>query len=70
MDLSNFRIVELYDSSGDLVGYKVFTNPEAAEKFCKLYNERYGDNCAYANPLKVYDSVMDNIKNYICSLYV
>lgn len=59
MDLSNFRLVTCYDFSGTLVDYRVFSNPQAAEKFSKLYNEKYEDSSSYVNPLIVYDSVME-----------
>lgn len=59
MDLSNFRLVTCYDFSGALVDYRVFSNPEAAEKFRNLYNEKYENHSAYVNPLRVYDSVME-----------
>lgn len=59
MDLSNFRCVTCYDYTGSLEDCKVFSNPEAAEKFSKLYNEKYAQCSSYVNPLTVYDSVLE-----------
>lgn len=62
MDLSNFRVVETYDFMGNYLSYKVFSNPEAAEKFSKLYNEKYENNSSYVNPFTFYDSVVEEPK--------
>jgi hypothetical protein len=62
MNLSNFRVVQMHNFVGELIGYKVFSNAKAAEKFRKLYNEKYRDYCACIKPLTVYYTVEEQPK--------
>lgn len=70
MDLSNFRVVTCYDYTGNLEDYKVFSNTEAAEKFSQLYNEKYHQCSSYVNPLKVYDSVVEEQQKPVNVLFM